>query len=158
MLQKTKFADARQRIEMKKQQLMNRGDARMKLLAKRRFSAPDDSGAKEQPQLAMQITTFSDGQKSSGPIQPPVDVSTRPMLVTLSAQGRIARPAGAAGSVVAVGSTLKKTVGFGPQQSQQPSVSVTVSAGSLRRTFNAQSRPQSASSVIVLCSVLNLSA
>jgi hypothetical protein len=151
VLQKTKFADARQRIEMKKQQLTNRGDARMKLLAKRRFSAPEDSNAKEQPQLAMQITTFSDSQKSSGLVQPPANATTRPMLVTLSAQGRVARPVGAESSVVAAGGTIKKTVGFGSQQSQQPSVRVTVSGGSLRRTFSAQSRPQSASSVIVLC-------
>lgn len=77
LLQKTKFADARERIEKKKVQVQSEAasDMRMRILAKRRLSGNTVGSA----------GVSTDGKQSAAGLQ----VST-PMLVTVSGQRRIA--------------------------------------------------------------------
>jgi len=77
LLQKTKFADARERIEKKKVQVQSEAtsDMRMKILAKRRLGANTVSST----------GGSTDGKQSAAGLQ-----VSAPMLVTVSGQGRIA--------------------------------------------------------------------
>jgi len=81
LLQKTKFADARERIENKKLQVHREAasDMRTKLLAKRRLAANTNAAA----------STATASKQSAGGQQLPLALS-KPMLVTVSNQGRMA--------------------------------------------------------------------
>lgn len=79
LLQKTKFADARQRIEKKKLQVRNEAasDMRIKLLAKRRLATDANSNAS--------TTAVGRALPTGTPL-----AKSEPMLVTVSNQGRAA--------------------------------------------------------------------
>jgi len=94
LLQKTKYADARERIEKKKVQVHSEAasDMRTRILAKRRI-------------LGANTDTSSSGVATAG--------KPTPMLVTVSNQGRIASAASAGNKTVTTNAlTLSRLVSF----------------------------------------------
>jgi len=148
---KTKFADARQRLEMKRRQAVNKGDARMKLLAARRFGAQGDSAAVGQQQLqqpAVPVTILPEGQKTMVQNHPPMTGYPRSLSVTLSAPSCVLRTGPSPVThVPATAKANESMTGFGLKFTQPAPTTMSLSGSSLRRTFNTQSRQQSTASV-----------
>jgi hypothetical protein len=149
LTQKTKFADARQRIESKKQQERADGitDMRMKLLAKRRVSAAVNSTVPNPQPPSVQVSIIGPGQDYVAPLPGPSQGYQ--FTGTPSSQVQVQYPAGIVPSMLLAGSGQNRFVG--PGQDQQVIVAgqsrviarpdaatnVAVIGGSLKKTIVA---------------------
>ena len=156
---KTKFADARQRLEIKRRQQVDQGDARMKLLAKRRFGAQGESAAiVQQQQPTTRVAVVSGDLKSNvlttrpiagHPHSAPMAFSrlSRSVPVAQSAQSRVLQTGSSLATRNAASAAINTRTSFGVNFAHPTPTTLSLSGSNLRRTFSTQSHQQSTASV-----------